>query len=37
MKTGNRKGTGVALMKPVVDNLSLSDMIAVSAFLGTLP
>ena len=35
MKTGNRSGPWVALMKQVVDPLSQDDMIALAAFLGS--
>jgi len=36
MKTGNRSGPWVELMKPVVANLSQDDMIALAAFLVSL-
>ena len=36
MKTGNRIGPWVELMKPVVAKLSQDDMIALAAFLGSL-
>ena len=36
MKTGNRKGGWVELMKQVVEKLSDDDMIALSAYLGSL-
>ncbi len=36
MKTGNRKGPWVELMKQVVEKLNEEDMIALSAFLGSL-
>ena len=36
MKTGNRKGAWVELMKQVVAKLSDDDMIALSAYLGSL-
>jgi cytochrome c553 len=36
MKTGNRKGPWVELMKQVVVKLSDDDMISVAAFLGSL-
>lgn len=36
MKTGNRSGPAVDLMKPIVANLSQDDMIALAAYLGTL-
>jgi cytochrome c553 len=36
MKTGNRSGTTVELMKPVVANLMQDDMIALAAHLGSL-
>jgi cytochrome c553 len=36
MKNGNRGGNSAALMKPVVANLSDDDMIAISAYLGSL-
>jgi len=36
MKTGNRKGPWVELMKQVVANLTDDDMIALSAYLGSL-
>jgi cytochrome c553 len=36
MKTGNRSGGQVELMKPVVAKLDLTDMIALSAYLGSL-
>lgn len=35
MKTGNRKGAWVELMKQVVDKLDDNDMIALSAYLGS--
>lgn len=35
-KTGVRAGTGAAQMKPVVDNLSIEDMIALAAYAGSL-
>jgi cytochrome c553 len=35
-KTGNRKGIHAEQMKPVVANLSLQDIIAIAAYLGTL-
>jgi cytochrome c553 len=35
MKTGNRTGGWVELMKPVVANLTPDDMIALAAFLGS--
>ena len=34
MKTGARSGTAMALMKAVVDKLSIDDMIAIAAYLG---
>jgi cytochrome c553 len=36
MKTGNRAGAAIALMKPVVDKLTDEDMIALSAYAGSL-
>jgi len=36
MQTGARVGTWVPLMKPVVDKMTLDDMIAVAAYVGTL-
>ena len=36
MKTGNRSGPWVELMKPVVVGLSQDDMIALAAYLGSL-
>jgi cytochrome c553 len=36
MKTGNRSGPWVELMKPVVAKLTQDDMIALAAFLGSL-
>ncbi len=36
MQTGARTGTWVPLMKPVVDKMTLDDMIAVAAYIGTL-
>jgi cytochrome c553 len=36
MKTGNRTGPWIALMKQVVDPLSQDDMIALAAFLGSI-
>jgi cytochrome c553 len=36
MQTGARTGIWVPLMKPVVDKMTLGDMIAVAAYLGTL-
>jgi cytochrome c553 len=36
MKTGNRSGPWVELMKPVVARLSQDDMIALAAYLGSL-
>jgi len=36
MKTGNRSGPWVELMKPVVAKLTQDDMIALSAYLGSL-
>jgi cytochrome c553 len=36
MKNGNRKGGWVELMKQVVVNLTDEDMIALSAYLGSL-
>jgi len=35
MKTGNRKGPWVELMKQVVEKLTDEDMIALSAYLGS--
>ena len=35
MKTGNRKGPGVELMKQVVEKLDDQDMIALAAYLGS--
>ena len=35
MKTGARSGTSMALMKAVVDQLTVEDMIAIAAYLGT--
>ena len=34
-KTGARNGTAAALMKPIVANLTLDDMIALAAYLAT--
>jgi cytochrome c553 len=34
MKTGARSGTSMALMKAVVDQLTIEDMIAIAAYLG---
>jgi cytochrome c553 len=36
MKTGNRSGPALALMKPVVDRLTDDDMIALSAYVASL-
>jgi cytochrome c553 len=36
MQTGARTGIWVPLMKPVVEKMTLGDMIAVAAYLGTL-
>ena len=36
IKTGLRMGNSVALMKPVVDKMSPDDMLAVSAYVGSL-
>ena len=36
MKTGNRKGPWVELMKQVVEKLTDEDMISLAAFLGSL-
>jgi cytochrome c553 len=36
IKTGNRSGASLALMKPVVDKLSDDDMIALSGYVGSL-
>jgi cytochrome c553 len=36
MKTGNRSGAALALMKPVVDKLTDDDMIALSGYAGSL-
>ena len=36
MQTGARTGTWVPLMKAVVDKMTLDDMIAVAAYIGTL-
>jgi cytochrome c553 len=36
MQTGARVGTWVPLMKPVVEKMTLDDMIAVAAYIGTL-
>jgi cytochrome c553 len=35
MKTGNRGGGNVELMKPAVAKLDVNDMIALSAYLGS--
>ena len=35
MKTGNRSGGAVELMKPVVTKLDQGDMIALAAYLGS--
>ena len=35
MKTGNRKGPWIELMKQVVEKLVCDDMIALAAFLGS--
>jgi len=36
MQNGVRSGTWVNLMKPVVEKLTLDDMIALAAYIGTL-
>jgi len=36
MKAGNRKGDAMALMKAVVETLTVDDMIALSAYVGSL-
>lgn len=36
IKTGNRSGASLALVKPVVDKLSDDDMIALSGYVGSL-
>ncbi len=36
MQNGVRSGTWVALMKPVVEKLTMDDMIALAAYIGTL-
>ena len=36
MQNGTRAGSSVALMKPVVERLSVDDMIAIAAYLGSL-
>ena len=36
IKTGNRSGASIELMKPVVANLTQDDMIALAAYLGSL-
>ena len=36
MQSGARSGTWVALMKPVVEKLTMDDMIALAAYIGTL-
>jgi cytochrome c553 len=36
MQTGARTGTWVPLMKPVVDKMTLGDMISIAAYIGTL-
>jgi cytochrome c553 len=36
MQTGARVGTWVPLMKPVVEKMTLDDMIAIAAYVGTL-
>ena len=35
MKTGARSGAAMALMKAVVDKLSMEDMVAIAAYLGS--
>jgi cytochrome c553 len=35
MQKGNRNGPGVKLMKPVIANLSLQDMIAIAAYVSS--
>jgi hypothetical protein len=35
MKTGARSGSSMALMKAVVDQLAIEDMIAIAAYLGS--
>ena len=37
MQKGNRKGPGVKWMKPVVANLSMSDMVAIAAYVSSRP
>lgn len=37
MQKGNRKGPGVKWMKPVVANLSMSDMVAIAAYISSRP
>ena len=37
MQKGNRKGAGVKLMKPVVANLTMSDMVAIAAYVSSRP
>ena len=36
MQNGVRTGTWVTLMKPVVEKLTMDDMIALAAYIGTL-
>ena len=35
MKTGARSGISTALMKAVVEKLSVEDMVAIAAYLGS--
>jgi len=35
MKTGARSGAAVALMKAVVDKLTVEDMVSIAAYLGS--
>ncbi len=37
MQKGNRKGAGVKWMKPVVEHLTLSDMVAIAAYVSSRP
>jgi cytochrome c553 len=36
MKQGTRNGAGAALMKPVVENLELEDIININAYTASL-
>jgi hypothetical protein len=35
MQTGARSGAAMALMKPVVEKLTIGDMIAIAAYVGS--